>query len=111
MDVAAILAERPDVTRVVTDTRHQQVHMIQNDEFGYSPWIGWCPLKPLASVQSPEEKAFRLLAKEVDLYYQFSDSPSVWRAGEARYQELLRDGRALGLSGDQMDRIIRSMTK
>ena len=111
MDVAGVLAERPDITRVVTHTRHKEVHMIQNGEFGYSPWVGWCPLKPIVAVQSPEEKAFRLLASGADLYYQFSDSPSVWRAGEARYRELLRDGRALGLSETAMDQIIRSMTK
>lgn len=110
MEVAGILAERPDVTRVVTHVRHKEVYMIQNDHFGYSPWIGWCPLKPPVIEQSPEEKAFRLLAKGVDLYYTFSDDPSVWRRGEARYRELIRDGRALGLSDTEMDRIIRNMT-
>lgn len=110
MDVANVLAERPDITRVVTHVRHKEVHMIQNDSFGYSPWIGWCPLKPPVIEQSPEEKAFRLLAAKVDLYYTFSDSLSVWKAGEASFKALMRDGRALGLSQDQMDRIIRSMT-
>ena len=110
-DVAGVLAERPDVTRVTVTTRHKEVYMIQNDEFGYSPWIGWCPLKPPVIEQSSEEKAFRLLASGVDLYYQFSDDPSVWRRGEARYRELIRDGRALGLSETAMDSIIRRMTK
>lgn len=109
MDVAAILAERPDITRVVTHTRHQQVHMIQNDKFGYSPWIGWCPLVAPVSSISPAEQQFRDLAGKTDLYYQYSDSIAVWRAGEARHKALMEEGKALGLSRDQMDRIIRSL--
>ena len=110
MATAKILARRADVTRVCVHVRHAETAMIDNEEFGFSAFIGWCPLKPIVVDQSPEEKAFRLLAKGVDLYYQFSDDPSVWRRGEARYRELIRDGRALGLSETAMDSIIRSMT-
>ena len=108
-EIADILSKRPDVTRVVTHACHPNMVEIKNRSYGYGEWYGWCPLVAPVSSISPVEQQFRDLAGKTDLYYQYSDSIHVWRAGEARHKALMEEGKALGLSRDQMDRIIRSM--
>ena len=105
---AVELSSRPHVTRVVTHHLHSNPKAC-NEHVGFAEWIGWCLLVPIVPEVSQAEADFRILASKTDLYYQYSDSIHVWRAGEARHKALMEEGKALGLSRDQMDQIIRSI--
>lgn len=109
LQTASILADRAGVTRVTLYTRHRRATAMQKGEFLYAPCIGWSPAIPVLRTLSPEEMKFRDLALGVDLYYDYSDSASVRRNGEKRYQALLAEGLDMGLSEAQMTNIIRKL--
>ena len=94
------------VTKVFMNP-NQLATTIKNPWFGYVPTVGWFPLHAFSETE--EERKFREMASKVDLYFDYIENLRGWRAGKQRFDQLIKDGHALGLSREKMDQIIRSL--
>lgn len=66
---------------------------------------------PLFAPSAELEKKFKDSLEGHDFWYDYSDSLSVWKAGEARTKELKDGGVAMGLSRSDVDRLYREKYK
>lgn len=94
-----------------TVTKNPNIYTADRDFFYVPRFVGQGlpePIKPSVSMRSSNtelEQKFKDSLNGHDFWYDYSDSLSVWRAGEARTKDLKDAGIAMGLSRSDVDRL------